>query len=243
MKSLACSNLCVLCFLMMLTIAAPAQEYAQFHGTWFNAKFVEALKKSASMATAMDAVSSAEPLTIQFDSTDGNGNVVTQWTLKKTDTLLLRKTSIPGVGMKWALGTSDAPMWVASADEKLGTYVALTPIEGVDTAKPVVMGKLPSKNPNPSFILKRMVNSSYLSGEWKDKKGTKYSFTSGMVATFGADMFPYDISIDANTYSVTITSTSGVPRSYLVVRTGNSLVLTSVGGGKKRGKTLTLQKV
>ena len=222
------------------TTSAFAQDYGLFHGTWFHANFLDILKKTSSVEQAMQAKGADEPLYIRIDSSQLEGKVLTAMHLGATEELLMLKTSIPNAGMKWAIGTMDHPFWIVSVDERAQSYIALTKIDSME-GKPVVLGKLPSKNPDPMFILKRMINASVLTGTWVDAKGKETTFSNGMVATMGGQTFTYDLSIHSQNYTVTLTSTEGKPRSYLVQRMGDGLTLTPLHGSKTTQSPIALK--
>ncbi|MBC8124827.1 MAG: hypothetical protein H7X70_03755 [Candidatus Kapabacteria bacterium] len=221
------------------TIAA--QEYSLFHGTWFNAMFIDALRKTSSVEQAMAAKGFDEPLYVRIDSTNLDGKVTAGYGLGSSQQLLILKTSLPKVGMKWAIGTIDLPMWIVSIDERSQTYISLTKFDSLE-GKPIVLGKLPSKNPDPMFMLKRMVNASVLSGQWVNSKGATTSFTTNMEATMNGNTFPYDLSIDSQSYSVTLTSKQGKPVSYIVQRMGDGLTLTPMHGSKVGQQPIALKR-
>lgn len=211
-----------------------SQEYGQFHGTWFNAQFIEVLNKTASVERAMQAKAEADPLWVTIDSLNLEGKIATAFNLGTTNQMVLLKTSIPQAGMKWVVGTEASPRWIVSVDERNGSYIALTSIDNME-GKPAVLGKLPTKNTDPMFILRRMVNASVLSGTWLDQRGKVYSFSTGMMASMNKVSFSYELSINPTTFSVIITSTSGKPHSYVVQRMGNGLTLSSL---HKNGTTM-----
>jgi hypothetical protein len=221
--------------------SAFAQDYGLFHGTWFHATFLEVLKKTSSVESAMNAKGDDEPLYLRIDSTHQDGKVSAGMNLGGSEELLMLKTSIPNAGMKWAIGTMDHPFWIVTVDERAQSYIALTKIDSME-GKPVVLGRLPSRNQDPMFILKRMINASVLSGSWVDAKGKETIFSNGMVATMGGSTFPYDLSINASTYTITLTSTEGKPKSYIVQRMGDGLTLTPLHGSKTTQQPIALKR-
>jgi len=203
-------------------------SYGEFHGTWFHSAFIEVLHKTSSLEQAIAAKSEREPLYMVIDSNDKKGNVRVGLSVGREERGLILKTHVPNIGLKWAIGTEDAPVWMVASDARQNSYIALTELDSIEK-KPIVLGKLPSKNTDPLFILKRMVNTSVLSGTWVDTRGKTVSFTQTMVATIDGATFPYELSIDPSTLRVTLSSTQGKPRSYIVNRTGAMLTLTPVG--------------
>lgn len=206
-----------------------AQDYAKFHGAWFHARFVEVLRKSGSLEKSLEAVSEGEPLYISVDSTRSDGNISVAWHLDNINEFILRRTKISGAGTPWAIGSTEGPVWVVSVDERAGTYVALTLIDSLEKGTPVVLGKLPSKNQDPMFVLTRMINSACLSGAWTDATGKPSAFSNGLVATLNGVNFPYRLDIDPSTNSVTLTNTKDTKQRYLVKRNENDLTLLPVG--------------
>jgi len=236
MKTLiAATILCISCSF------SSAQEFVLFQGTWFHAGFIDALKKTSSLDQAYRAKPQAEPLWIRIDSTNLNGKIMASFDFGAGSELLFLKTTIPNVGLKWALGTDSSPRWIVSVDERQGTYIALTPIDSMDN-KPIVLGRLPSKNPDPMFILNRMVNASVISGTWIDEGGKVSTFTNGMNAKIGEVGFTYQISIDSKSNTVTINATSGKPRSYVVQRMGDGLTLTPSNTGGTTMRPIVLKR-
>lgn len=221
--------------------SAFAQDYGLFHGTWFHANFLEVLKKTSSVERAMQAKGADEPLYIRIDSTHQDGKIAAGMNLGAPEELVMLKTSIPNAGMKWAIGTIDHPFWIVTVDERAQSYIALTKIDSME-GKPVVLGRLPSKNPDPMFILKRMINASVLSGSWVDAKGKETIFSNGMVATMGGSTFTYDLSINALNYTITLTATEGKPKSYIVQRMGDGLTLTPLHGSKTTQQPIALKR-
>lgn len=182
-----------------------------------------------------------EPLYIRIDSTSLDGKITVAFKPGADAQMLILKTSVPKAGMKWAIGTQDLPMWLVAVDERNQTYISLTKMDSLEGV-PIVLGKLPSKNPDPMFILRRMVNSSLLSGQWTTSDGKDVSFTNGMVATMMGSTFTYDLTIDSQSYAITLTSTQGKPLSYVVQRMGEGLTLTQVHGGKTTQVPIVLKR-
>lgn len=208
---------------------APLATYGQLHGTWFNGKFIEELSTSHSLANAVARLSIDEPLWIRIDSTIENGRVQAGMGLSRTDTMLLMQLMVPRAGLNWGLGYVEQPSWMLSHDTQKGTYIALTPLDSLETA-PIVMGKLPSKNPDPQFMLRRMVNASVLSGSWKSASGQKVSIGNDQSLTINGDRIPYQLTFDKGGERIRITSTAGQPRSWTVDRKGAMLTLTPSAG-------------
>lgn len=208
---------------------APLATYGQLHGTWFSGKFIEELSASHSLGNAIARLSVDEPLWIRIDSTTENGRVQAGMGLSRTDTMLLMQLMVPRAGLNWGLGYVEQPIWMLSYDTQKGTYLALTPLDSLETA-PIVMGKLPSKNPDPQFMLRRMVNASVLSGSWKSASGLKVSISNDQTLTMNGERIPYQLTFDNSGERIRITSTAGQPRTWTVDRKGLVLTLTPLTG-------------
>lgn len=202
----------------------PLATYAQLHGTWFHGRFVQSLSSSRSLVNALSATKADEPLWIRIDSTNQQGKVLIGKGLGATDTMMLLQTTVPQAGLKWVMGRADQPMWLVTHDAQKGTYLALTPLNDLE-GEPIVMGALPSKNPDPVFILRRMVNSSLLVGSWKSSSGQTYAFSNSLVADFAGQRFPYQLSFSNDGSQVRLTATEGRPRTWSVERSATTLVL------------------
>lgn len=222
--------------LVILTSVVHAQvmpgssnaSYGEFHGTWFHSTFIDVLHKTSSIEQAIAAKSEREPLYIVIDSTEQAGNLRVGISIGREERGLILRTVVPNVGMKWAIGTEDAPVWMVASDPRQNSYIALTELDSIEK-KPIVLGKLPSKNGDPTFILTRMVNTSVVAGRWVDTRGKIVEFTPSMVATIDGQTFPYELRIDSSTLRLTLSSTQGKPRSYVVNRIDGMLTLTPIG--------------
>jgi len=212
-----------------MTDKAPLATYGQLHGTWFNGKFIEELSTSHSLGNAVARLSVDEPIWIRIDSTIESGRVQAGMGLSRTDTMVLMQLMVPRAGLNWGLGYVEQPSWMLSYDTQKGTYVALTPLDSMEAA-PIVMGKLPSKNPDPQFMLRRMVNASVLAGTWKSASGQKVSITNDQTLTINGDRIPYQLTFDDGGERIRITSTAGQPRSWTAGRKGSVLTLTPSTG-------------
>lgn len=215
-------------------------SYGEFHGTWFHSRFIDILHKTSSLAQAVSAKPEGEPLYVVIDSNDRSGNVRVGITVGREERGLMLQTMVPNVGMKWAIGSEDAPVWMVASDARQRSYIALTELDSIEK-KPVVLGKLPSKNSDPRFILSRMVNTSVVAGTWVDTRGKQVTFTQTMVATIDGATFPYDLAIDPSTLRITLSSTQGKPVAYVVNRVDNMLTLTPLGS-KKAPRPLILRR-
>lgn len=208
---------------------APLATYGQLHGTWFNGKFIEELSTSHSLGNAVARLTADEPLWIRIDSTVENGRVQAGMGLFKTDTMVLMQLMVPRAGLNWGLGYVEQPTWMLSYDTQKGSYIALTPLDSLED-QPIVMGKLPSRNPDPQFMLRRMVNASVLAGSWKSSTGQKVSIGNDQSLSLNGERIPFQLSFDKGGERIRITSTTGQPRSWTVDRKGAILTLTPATG-------------
>jgi len=226
----------IIALLFLLCIPVSAQEYAEFHGTWIHSKVVEVLNETRSIERALAARPLSEPIYVAIDSTRDGGEVTAAFALGKDEQFLCRKSSFAHAGIKWGIGDATGPRWILSRDEKAGSYIALTPADSLER-KPIVLGKLPSKNSDPVFIIRRMVNASMLGGRWSSAKNKIVEFTTNQLMVTDGAPTPYTLDISADGAMVTLVTTSGQPQKWVVRRNGPELVLTSIPQKpKKRSK-------
>ncbi len=237
-RSRLCAHVALAIVVALISIPAHAQlmpgsesRYGEFHGTWIHGAFIDVLHKTASVEQAVAVKTDREPLYMVIDSNDKSGNVLVGLSFGREERGIIVRTMVPNIGMKWAIGTEDAPVWMVASDARQNSYIALTELDSIEK-KPIVLGKLPSKNADPLFILKRMINTSVLSGSWVDTRGKAVTFTQTMVATIDGQTFPYDLAVDPSTLRLTLSSTQGKPKSYVVNRTDGLLTLTPLGQAK-----------
>lgn len=209
--------------------ADPLPTFAQLHGTWFNGQFIEELSSSRSLGNALARIGTKEPLWVRLDSAKGTARVLVGIGLNTTDTMALDQMDVRGVGRKWVLGLVEQPIWVLTHDALKRSYIALTPLDSLARA-PIVLGALPSKNPEPMFMLRRMVNASLLSGSWKTPTGQKYVFANDLTATIDGQRTAYQLSFTGTPLQVRLTTTQGQPRTWTVERNGATLTLTPKSG-------------
>lgn len=217
-----------------------AQEYAQFHGTWINATVIDVLHTTRSIERALAARPLHHPIYVRFDSTDEVGKVTMCFDLGSDKSMIVRKSQMEHVGIKWGIGDEQGPLWVLNLDDKKAAYIALTPTDSLEN-KPIVLGRLPSNNQDPMFILRRMVNTSLLKGLWKDAAGKSYEFTSGQQLVINDKPTAYQLDISPTGSSVKIVvPAKGRPLQWSVVRDGPNLTLTAL---QKSKGTIISQKV
>lgn len=227
----------VLVFLA-LVIVASAQEYRDLHGTWINAKFIEELKRTASVAAAMEAVSATAPLWVRIDSADQDGNVDVAFDLSSQKQMVLLKAQLIGPELRWGLGDAVGPIWLVTADQEQGTFLALHVLDSMGNV-PKVLGKLPSRNQDPDFLIDRMINASVLAGKYVDDRKRSVVFNTDMTATWAGKSYQVRIDVKEGSHQllVTLTATDGTSNVHSVQRIGSDLVF--VGSD---GKTTTLKK-
>jgi hypothetical protein len=226
----------IIVLLILCSTVGVAQEYAEFHGTWIHSKVVEVLNESRSIERALAARPVHEPIYVVIDSANTDGNVTLAYNLGKSEVMVCRKSSFKHAGIKWGIGDQTGPLWILTRDEKARSYIALTPVDSLEQA-PIVLGKLPSKNPDPVFIIRRMVNASMLTGRWSSAKNKIVEFTTNQLMVTDGAPKPYTLDISADGATVTLITTSGQPQKWIVRRDGPELVLTSVATKpKKRSK-------
>lgn len=201
----------------------------QLHGTWFNGQFIEELSTSRSLGKALSRLGTREPLWVRLDSAKGTDRVLVCKGLTGADTMMIAQMNVRGVGRKWVLGQVEQPFWVLTHDALKRSYIALTPLDSL-AREPIVLGALPSKNPDPMFILRRMVNASLLSGAWKTSAEQKYVFSNDLTATINGQRTAYQLSFSDDASQVRLTITQGQPRTWTVERNGSTLTLTPKNG-------------
>jgi hypothetical protein len=222
----------IIALLILLCIPVSAQEYAEFHGTWIHSKVVEVLNETSSIQRALAARPLSEPIYIAIDSTRDGGEVTAAFALGKDEQFLCRKSSFAHAGIKWGIGDATGPRWILSRDEKAGSYIALTPADSLER-KPIVLGKLPSKNSDPMFILRRMVNASMLRGRWSAAKNRTIEFTTNQIMVVDGKPHPYTLDFSADGSVVTLVTTSGRPEKLVVLRDGPTLSLNPTRSSKR----------
>ncbi|MBU3699013.1 MAG: hypothetical protein FGM33_03250 [Candidatus Kapabacteria bacterium] len=207
----------------------PAVPLGRMHGTWFNARFIEELNRSRSLMGAMSKVTSSDPLWVRIDTTAATSTAVVGYNVNRVDSMPIFKKVIKGAGQKWVIGNTEQPFWMLADDEIARAYIALTSLDSLDS-QPIVLGALPSKNPDPLFILRRMVNNSILAGKWKRADGKEVRFSNDLVMTVGAESVRYNMSFERDGAQARITTTDGQPVSWIVERAGRKLTLRPTKG-------------
>lgn len=207
-----------------LCSVCSAQEYSEFHGTYIHSRFVEVLNETRSLQRALSARPLAEPVYMVIDSTKPNGEVAVAYTLGNQQQLLCRKSSFAHAGIKWGIGNEQGPYWVLTRDEKAGSYIALTPADSLEN-QPIVLGKLPSKNADPMFIIRRMVNASMLAGTWELDPKKSIEFTNNQFMVVNGKPLPYTLQFSPDGARITLITTSGRALKWDVQRDGPNLTM------------------
>lgn len=213
--------------LAALCSVCSAQEYSEFHGTFIHSKFVEVLNETRSLQRALAARPLTEPVYMVIDSAKPNGEVTTAYTLGSEQQLLCRKSSFAHAGIKWGIGNEQGPYWVLTRDEKAGSYIALTPADSLEM-QPIVLGKLPSKNSDPMFIIRRMINASMLAGTWELDPKKTIEFTNNQFMVINGKPLPYTLQFSPDGARITLITTSGRPLKWDVQRDGPNLTMRSL---------------
>lgn len=233
----------IIALLCLAAVPGIAQDYSEFHGTWIHSRVVQVLNETSSIQRALAARPLTEPIYMSLDSTRDDGHVTAAFTLGKEEQLLCRRSSFLHAGIKWGVGDATGPRWILSRDEKDGMYIALTPADSLER-KPIVLGRLPSKNPDPMFIIRRMVNASMLSGRWSRSNNTVIEFTTNQVmVTDGRDPRPYTLDISSDGLTVTLVTTTGKPQKWTVRRDGPELVLSSSAAKTRKRSNSTVSEI
>jgi hypothetical protein len=216
---------------LLLVGTASAQEYSEMHGTWINGRFIEVLKRTASVASAMEAVPSNVAMWISIDTTDKDGNIDMAYDFDDVRQMLLLKSQLVGPELQWGIGDAVGPMWLVTVDQQQ-MFIALHDLDSLEN-KPLVFGRMPSKNQDPDFLLDRMINASILAGTYTDPKKNTVEFRTDLTATWANKPYAVKIDVKGSSHELHITLTSADAkdvRTYLVVRTGTSLMLTTPNG-------------
>lgn len=208
----------------------PVPTYAQLHGVWIHADFIDGLRDSASVVAALRRLLPHQPLWLQIDSAQQDGRIQIAYGLSDTVPWLLRRVPTSDGTVRWAIGPEagdDAgPEWFVTADLDGASYVALSPFNQ-PSAKPVVYGALPSKRQDALYMIHRMVNATMIAGSYTDATGGRYEFTPTMTGSWKGARIRSTLAIDPKTYSVllTIEFANRHRETYTVERRGPSLYL------------------
>lgn len=182
-------------------------------------EFVETLKRTQNVDSALHALGPTAPV-IMVTSTnvqcvrEGSPTPATVVTnpMKGLDTQ---------IRVTWA-GTT----WIAATDDKREEYIALHRTDNLE-AKPIVFGKMPSKNTDAGFVLSRMLNSALLTGVYVDSKRQQYLFSPAQSAGWKDDVFSYDIELDWLERRAVLRK-KGTTASWSIHRSGDTLTLSAL---------------
>lgn len=233
----------ILALIMGGTYSAVAQRYSQLDGAWIHARFIAALKTTASLDSSFHTVSSSQPLWIEIDSSNLDGSVRVSFTGRDTVQWILRRVPRMDSTLQWAIGPEDGPQagpqWWLSLDEQGGTYVALSSVIN-PSSEPVVYGKLPSQRQEATFIIQRMAYAALLVGRYHDATQQPYEFLPSMTGSWKGAQIRTSMRIGEDRRPVvTLEYANRHRESYYVQRRGTTVELTSTEPGPPRVITLT----
>lgn len=181
--------------------------------------FVEQLKKTQNIDSALTALGPTSPLIM----TTGDNVMCMREEQPTPATVVTNPTK--GLGSQIRVSWSGTT-WIASADDKKEEYIALHRSDSIE-ARPVVLGKMPSKNFDPSFVVSRILNSALLTGVYADGKRKQYLFSPAQSASWNSDVFTYDVELDWHGRRA-ILRKKGTTASWSIYRSGDTLTLTAL---------------
>ncbi len=221
----------VVAIIWMSGVPARSQDFSLFHGTWVNARFMETLKRSASLALAMNELPDHEPLWVRADSAQF-GRLLASWKPGSSVSLTMTKKQMGGMPEAWVVDSNGVELWIATASPN-GSYVALHPVDNIES-NVYVMGKLPSRQTDPDFLVHRMIIASILVGSWLDKETVALQVQPNATALWRGMKRSVEIVVNPSTYDVymILVDARGVRQKFLVERHENVLSLTSESGDR-----------
>lgn len=225
------SRIAVIALLVLSTVGGSAQEYAMFDGAWIHAGFIQELKRTSSVPTAMQAVGDGEPFWVEIDSGNAEGEIVVGFDFGDQQERILRRTRLHGNTLYWVIGTNDAPKWAVTMDERTASYLALYDVGNLGGA-PIVLGRLPAERQEANFLLERIINAAVLYGAWRDPSGNRFQFGTNMTGEWKGARARYHVDVEPTTHNVllTVEHASGRTETYKAERVGSALQLTSSAG-------------
>jgi len=231
MQSELTSRIMLIALLVLATVGGSAQEYAMFDGAWIHAGFIQELKKTSSVPTAMEAVGEGEPFWVEIDSSNADGEIVVGFDFGDQQERILRKTRLHGNTLYWVIGTVEAPKWAVTMDERTASYLALYNVGDLG-GTPIVLGRLPAERQEADFLLERIINAAILYGAWRDPSDNRYQFGTNMTGEWKGAQARYHVDVEPTTHNVllTVEHTSGRTETYKAERVGSALQLTSSTG-------------
>ena len=220
-----------LCLLAAGTVVVHAQEYAQFDGAWIHAGFIQELKKTSSVPAAMEAVGEGEPFWVEIDSANAEGVVSVGFDFGKQQDWILRRTRLHGNTLYWVIGSSDAPRFAVTMDERTASYIALYDVGDLG-GTPIILGRLPAERQQADFLLERIINAAVLYGAWRDTGNLRYQFGTNMTGEWKGAPAQFHVDVEPTTHVVllTVERDSGRSETYKAERVGSALQLTNSSG-------------
>jgi len=202
-----------------VTTASIAPSSPLPKGIWANMEFVETLKRTHNVDSALTALGPTSPIIMVTNTDvqcvrDGSPSLATVVT-----------NPTKGLGAQVRV-TWSGITWIAAADDKSGEYIALHRSDNIE-AKPIVFGKMPSKNTDVSFVLSRILNSALLTGVYIDGKGQQYLFSPAQSAGWKDDVFSYDVELDWRARRAVLRK-KGTTATWSVHRSGDTLSLSAL---------------
>lgn len=217
--------------------AAPlfSQTLSLMNGTWVSARFMEGLKRSRSVAWTMQSLPDSFPLWAKIDTSNNSLHVVVGYDFDRADTLKMFQSVFGELGQRWAIGKSGQPMWMVNPDVQFGQYISLHWLDSLD-ANPIVLGKLPSRNSDPSFLLHRMILSSMVFGRWRDSTGAEVEFKPNATVLWEGKNRNVEVAVSPRDYHVfmSLIDSRNQAKRYQIERTANTLLLTNEHGKQQR---------
>lgn len=225
---------------LVLSAATATSQLSLFHGTWVNARFMEGLKRSHSVAWTIQNLPDNVPLWVSIDTTNSKLTISLAYDFGKPESMRLFQAELGELGKRWAIGEGSNPTWMVTPDVQYGQYVSLHWLDSLES-NPIVLGKLPSRNTNPDFLLQRMIISALVTGNWQDSAGVQYDFKPNATVIWRGKNHTVEMKVVVPSYDVymTLVDSRGSSSSYHVERSADVLVLTSDTGKKLH---LTMKK-
>lgn len=219
--------------LLVISAVSATSQLSLLHGTWVNARFMEGLKRSHSVAWTMQNLPDNVPLWVSIDTTDRKLAMSLAYDFGKPESMRLFQAEFGDLGRRWAIGEGNNPTWMITPDVQYGQYVSLHWLDSLES-NPIVLGRLPSRNTNPDFLLQRMIISALVTGNWQDSAGVQYDFKPNATVVWQGKNHTIEMKVVVPSYDVymTLVDSRGSSSSYHVERFADVLVLTSDTGKK-----------
>lgn len=216
-----------------------AQDIQSLSGTWIHSEFLNTLKTTSRVDSAFHKLNNDEPLYLLIDAEKLHHNVLVAYTPQTTTTMDLEKMIVGKMGERWCIG-QDSVRWILSTDSNR-SVLTLFNIKNLEQ-KPIVLGKLPSKNQDPDYLLSRTINASVLMGKFQDGTGKLYQFSNAQRAMFADSLFTYTIVYSPNSSQITITDIA-TKKKYHITPTKKGIELVPVTATGKKLVKVQLTRV